>query len=304
MILQRNDVIKSFLILLILITTIFSTPDEIAEYLKLPEDSIDFGRAALILSKDAFPDIDPDVGAGFFDYVADRVSQFLAMANPADTQSLEVKRIGSLNTFLYREGGWNRVKENDYVTYEYDLEFEQGEKWEALFLPSMIYERKGTCATMPVFWYIIADRLDWPVNLVVIPGHIFVKYDDFEYGNIDATVQGGYIPDSRFITDAQIPERAIEQGAYLRPLSKKEAISALIVNNAFYAITVNNDTTTAIDYYKIAVEYDSLNANAIAGLGLLTNNRELIQRAVELGVTDNTYSNEFYRKRSEQDQNE
>lgn len=293
---------KLIIFILLLLTISQGSPKDIQTYLDKHSDSLDIGTVSLLLSQDAFPHVDPVQGSDLFNYMADRVKQLVELSGKSDTNSLDVRRVGSLNTFFYKPGGWNRVSQDVHVVYTYDMAFEEGINWKALFLPSLIYERKGTCATLPLLWYIIAERLDWPVHLVRIPGHLFIKYDGMNYGNIDATVQGGYISDSMYIADTKITDSALEKGVYLKKMSKKEIVSTLVVNNAYYSITEKKDTVQALEYYRIALELDSFNVNALAGIGTLTSDQSLWNKAKSLGYTNGTYSNEFYRKRVTHDE--
>jgi len=290
---------KTFLIILLLISLIFSTPTDITNYLKdRPDDKIDIAEVVLILAKDAFPETNIAGTLQFLDYASNRVDQLVKMtkaSNPSKT--LAEVRISALNSFMFRPGGWNRIKDNDYVVYSYDMEYEKGNRNEALFLPSLINQRQGTCSTLPVFWYIIADRLHWPANLVRIPFHIFVHYEGIKYSNIDPSVQGGYISTERYISENCITEDAIKNGVYLKPMSKKEVISTFLVNNAFYAVKNLKDLKSAEEYALIAVQLDPLNAEAWATLGSLQNNPALTEKAKLLGLPDAECKKRFEEKR-------
>ena len=131
---------------------------------------------------------------------------------------------------------WNQAGPNKNMVFTYDESSVEHVQPKALFVPHMIYEQKGTCSTMPTLWYIIADRLGWPVNVVRGPGHLWVRYKGEKQGNIEATANGGFIPDSQYIKDMQISKEAIRKGVYMKPLTKKEFLATLMVNNAFYNV--------------------------------------------------------------------
>ncbi|MBN2603293.1 MAG: hypothetical protein JXA91_04085 [Candidatus Thermoplasmatota archaeon] len=283
------------LLLFIFIAHIHASPEEIKKILELPEKDIDVGRAALILSKDAFPDIDIEYCLKFFDNMAMGVNAVVKAS--IDKVSIEDKRIGSMNTFLYRAGPWNRAGKDRNMVFTYDEKSVEDMEPKALFIPNMLLTHKGTCATMPVLWYILADRLKWDVNIVRLPGHLFVRYNGAKLANIEATANGGFIPDSQYIKDMRVPNKAIAQGVYMKSLSKKQFISTLMVNNAFYLIEEEKDSIRAIKYLKLAVQYDNTNAEAFNGFGTLTKNNKHLQQAKELGITDHKYSDEFYKKR-------
>jgi|AGTN01.1.fsa_nt_gi hypothetical protein len=259
------------------------------------EKNIDIGYLCLLLSKDAFPELDIQKTLYLFDGMARNVA--IICETSKDKMSLPDKRIGSMNTFLFRPGPWNAFGPKDNMVFSYDEKSDKVMQPKALFIPYMLESKKGTCSTMPTLWYIIADRLGWPINAVRGPGHIWVKYHDIVQGNIEATPNGGYIPDSQYIQDMQISANALKNKIYMQPLSKKQFISTMLVNNAYYSMNVLKDTVKTESYLKLAIKLDTLNTEALRGLGVLTRNSTLVKKAVKLGLTSHEFSKEFYQKR-------
>jgi hypothetical protein len=70
-----------------------------------------------------------------------------------------------------------------------------------LFLHGLLFERKGTCATLPVLYAAIGRRLGYPLRLVPAKSHLFCRWDD-ESGepfNIESTSSGFNMrPDSHY----------------------------------------------------------------------------------------------------------
>jgi hypothetical protein len=128
------------------------------------------------------------------------------------------------------------------------------------------------------------------------PGHIFIRYEGIEQGNVEATTHGGYIPDSQYVKDMQISKTAITNGIYMKPLSRKEFLSTLLVNNAFYCIEEKKDTANAIIYLNLAFKYDKNNMEALNSLGYLLKDTALISKAKKTGYKTSEYSDEFYKK--------
>jgi len=253
-------------LLFILITTVCcnaSTLQQITEILQLPENKIDFAKACLVLSQDAFPQINIQDNLALFDRMASAIN--MISHNSAEP----TQRIGSINTFLYRRGPWNRKPDGKNSIFEYDLKSVDNINPETFFIGYILSSNLGTCVTMPCLWYILADRLNWPVNAIRAPGHIFLRYSGIQHGNIEATVSGGYNSDSSYIRSFMISDKAIKYGTYMRPLSKKEFISTLLVNNAYYVYNVKNDNTLAEQYLTLAIKYDSTNAEAWNSLGVI-----------------------------------
>ena len=280
----------------------FAGPEEIEKILQQPENKIDVGEACLVLSKDAYPDIDIKQCLFVFDNMTKGVEEIIAYSK--DKMSLPDKRIGAMNTFLFRPGPWNAIGRGKNMVFKYDDEHVDKLLPQSFFLPYMLFEHKGTCATMPTLWYILADRLKWPVNAVRGPMHVWVRYRGIKEGNIETTSNCGYIPDSQYCKDFRIGKKAVQNGIYLAPLTRKNFISTLLVNNAYYSTNVLRDTGRAIRYLKIAVKYDAKNMEALSGLGILIKDNSLIRKALSLGLTDHKYSDEFYEKRKKQLDNE
>src|SRR5690554_1476969 len=248
---------KTILIIFLLWATALGSPQEIEKILNLPEDKIDIGYAFLVLSKDAFPDYDIKNGMQLFDVMSKRMVQFLGMVK--EDSRIPDNRIGALNTFLFREGPWNNTGNGQFIVYEYDLASIDTMKPEALFLAHALTTLKGTCSSLPMLWAVIADRLGWPVKAVRMPGHIFLRYEGAKHSNIDPSAYGGFVPDSQYIRDFQISAAAINNGVYMRSLSKREFILTMLVNNAFYSSEVQKDSSRAIEYLLLAIAADSSN---------------------------------------------
>jgi hypothetical protein len=235
--------------LLLLVGLVFSNTDQIISSVKRelekPEKQIDVGYLSLLLSMDAFPEVDIKRTLLIFDAMAKNVR--IICESSKDKMDLADKCIASLNTFLYRPGSWNTFGPKDHMVFSYDLNSDDDMQPKALFLPSMLQTKQGTCSTMPTLWYIIADRLGWPVNAVRGPGHIWVKYRGVIQDNIEATSNGGFFPDSQYIRDMQVSKIALQNGIYFKLLSKKQFISTLLVNNSYYCVQAVSDTVSAIN---------------------------------------------------------
>lgn len=229
------------------------TGQTIEEILSLPEEEIDLGLACLVLAKDAYPNLNIEFFDYVLDYMANRV-KFL-MQGFTDPEA----RIGMLKTYLYRPGWWN-----DSITFTYDLDDLEARKKENQFLNGYLATKKGSCTTMPMLHLVLADRLGWPIYAVRSPQHFFCRYvaDGFEKNNIEATCGGGYISNERYILDFGIPDKAIQNGVYLRTLSKKEYLASLLSINALHFISREKNLKRAIRYLQLALSIDSTLASA------------------------------------------
>lgn len=286
-----------FLVALLLFPHIsIGSPAEIRKILSLPENQIDLGYTFLLLSKDAYPEFDIKEGMGILNSMAGRMEQFLTMIN-GDPNKPE-DRIGTLNTFLFREGPWNNAGNGRFIKYEYDLASTEVMQPKALFLVNALTTLKGTCSSLPMLWYAVADKLGWPIQAVRMPGHIFLRYTGMKTINIDPSSYGGSISNAQYIEDFKISETAIKNGSYMKSLSKKEFISTLLVNNAFYCISEHMDTASAVEYLEISIEADSTNVDAIANLAKIKMDNDLLKVAIRKGFSRG-YSENFIKKQKE-----
>lgn len=76
------------------------------------------------------------------------------------------------------------------------------------------------------------------------------------------------ISDRRYITDVEIPEKAVKNGVYLRTLSKKEYIASLLLNNARHFHERESNLQKAIHYLHLAVSIDSTFSSGFWNLGI------------------------------------
>jgi regulator of sirC expression with transglutaminase-like and TPR domain len=215
--------IFSFLILFLNISYSQNKYPTIEEILEMPEEDIDLGIACLVPAKDAYPNMKIES----FDYVINYMVNKLKILNQDRTDAFS--RIGLLNTYLYKPG-WH----NDSITFTYDLDDLEAAKKENQLLNSYIATKNGSCITMPMLYLVLADRLDWPIKPVRAPRHFFCRYEEegLKEKNIAPTVGGGYSSDKKYVNDFGITEKPIDNGVYLRTLSKKEYLASLLLNNA------------------------------------------------------------------------
>lgn len=82
------------------------------------------------------------------------------------------------NALLYEGSAGNSFSSEDFLNYQ--------------SIERVIMRRKGICLSLSVLYLIIAERLKLPVYGVVVPGHIFVRYEDDRHSGINSeTTFGG-----------------------------------------------------------------------------------------------------------------
>lgn len=213
----------------------------VRQLLSIPEKQIDIGAAALVLSAMIDPSTDVNAGVAMLDELAKVARQRLAgRADPAT-------RIRTLNTVLKEQG------------FKYDLSDMMGRNVRNRLLWGLLTRHKGNCVTLPVLWYSVAQRLDFPVFGVLAPQHMFLRYDDGAFSqNIEATSGGGQFTDRQLIEEMEIPDEAIKAGSMMRSLSRRELLVELIVDIATAMLNAKN-YDSAIALLELALENDKSN---------------------------------------------
>jgi regulator of sirC expression with transglutaminase-like and TPR domain len=228
----------------------------IEEIFAMPEENIDLGIACLVLAKDAYPNMKIETFDYLINYMADKINYLM------QERTDPVLRVSMLNSYLYRPGWWN-----DSITFTYDLDDLEAAIRENQYLNAYISTKKGSCLTMPMLYLVLADRLGWPIKAVRAPRHFFCRYEGIEDNNIDPTVGGGYSSNEKYVKDFGITQKPIDQGVYLRTLTKKEYLASLLLNNARHFHEREKNLIKAIQYSYLALKYDSTLSSAHYNLG-------------------------------------
>ncbi len=256
---------RCFTLLIVLFNIGFAqkryTGQSIEDILKLPEEEISVSIATVVLAKEFYPELNIPFFLQTFDYLADRFKYYFGSYTNPD------ERIRALNTYLYKSGVWN-----DSITFSYDDDDLHASKLDNKFINGYLASKKGSCITMPMLYMILGEKLGFPIKAVRSPKHFFVRYIpkdiiiDFQQ-NIEATNGGGYIPDLQYKEDVFIPDKAIDNGVYLRTLTKKEYIASLLLINGNEYIQ-RNEIEKAKHYFKLAIKYDPTFSSAYMNYGV------------------------------------
>ena len=248
-ILVMRNIIFAFIVIILLSPCALyadtKVPIEVLRLTELPEGKLDIGIAALVLAKEVYPDIDIEEYSKKIDTMA-KLASVLTMGSKDPDYRVRV-----LNTFLYQSWG-----------IEYDMSDIYAKKPENRYLNGMLDTKKGSCITMPLLYLAIAQRMGYPVYPVAVPNHLIVRYADpsLKLQNIEATSEGGFVPDDEYQYVLQIPDRGIQSGAYLRTMSNKEFLGDLIAQNAIYW-GQKGDVKRAMAYVKLAVKLNPRSAD-------------------------------------------
>ncbi len=224
---------------------------EIERLSKLSEEEIDIGNVSLLLAKEAYPDLDVKKYSKQIDRMVEDIRKLTNGSKDPDF------RIRAINTYLYLDRGIHYDKEDPY-----------SKKDKNRFLNGILDTKSGSCTTMPLLYLAIAQRLGYPIYPAAAPQHLFLRYvtPNMEMENIEATGGGGYSSDEHYIKVMDIPEKGIQNGAYLETMTYKQMLGDLITENGTYWGR-QNDLMRAIKYLEIGTSLNTKSAEAFRILG-------------------------------------
>jgi regulator of sirC expression with transglutaminase-like and TPR domain len=187
-----------------------------AEALK-PEAEIDLGRAALLIAKSEYPDLDPDLYLRKLDEIGEGIESRFQTA-PADRSPHMLAE--KINEYLFQELSYRGNADNYYDPKN-------------SFLNEVLDRRVGIPITLSVLYIEVARRLGFNVEGVGMPGHFLVKY---RAGGEDVLIDpfnGG-----RRLSEAdceQLISGLYGQGAPLQPsylcsVSKRDILTRMLGN--------------------------------------------------------------------------
>lgn len=269
------------------------TYDEIKNYLEKDEANIDVGIGALILAKDVYPGLNIEKYSLLIDQMVSVASSIRSLDKPKfDHVDIEI-----INVFLYLKGAWNNNE-----SWKYDSKHDDSVVAKTNWLPYYIDNRLGNCVSMPTLWLTIGNRMGLPVFGALAPQHIYVKYDNGRVvSNIETTGIGGNTSDSIMLSLLEDKNpKLVSGGSYYRKLSKKEFLAAIMVNNAIYALKVNQDKELAKKYLTLSITYNEKIPEAYFMLYKITKIRYYFDKAIELGgINKIRYSKMFSKWKEE-----
>lgn len=123
------------------------------------EDDIDLGRAAAMLARLEYPDLEPADCVAELDALAEEAAE---RVDPATRREI---RLSALNQALFERMGFTGNR-RDYFDPRNS------------FLNDVLRRRTGIPISLSVVYIEVARRLDLPIFGVGLPGHFVAKYDD------------------------------------------------------------------------------------------------------------------------------
>ncbi|MFN0117842.1 MAG: transglutaminase family protein [Elusimicrobiota bacterium] len=214
--------------------------------LMLPEEKIDVGMAALAFAKEIYPDLDIAAYSNKLDVLAEQVRQMSKETKNPD------QRIRCLNTVILLHEKYQGTK--DLATARTSQMY---------YLNRVLDTKQGNCVSMPLLYIAVAERLGWPIYLVHVPDHSFVRYVDpaLKEQNIEATSNGGTVSDEQYSKDFLVSQKGRKSGAYLRTLTHRELLGDLAAINGI-SFARQKKRSTAVAYLELATKLNPKNVAA------------------------------------------
>jgi len=208
---------------ILLLVTIFpayavSDKDKIAtlyQLLNQPEQSIDLARAKVTIDKLVDSSIDIETTLARLDGMVQAIE---GMVGAAGT---DAQKLAAIRTYIYRAGPWNGGK-----AFSYNMKDPLGTYIPSKLLTNYMDNRLGNCVSMPFLFIALADRMGLNVTASTAPHHVFVKYTDASGKTINLETTSGANPsrDAWIRQNMPMTDAAINNGLYLKTLSKKETL--------------------------------------------------------------------------------
>lgn len=223
----------------------FYTIDKI---LRLKDDQIDIGTAALLLSRKWSNAKSVHRYRGKLD---DMAADILKQLKKKGITRVDYRAVAVINDYLYNEIGFRSIATADDP--------------EDLFLHNVLDTRRGYCLSLSVLYLAIAERIGLELHGVVVPGHFFVRYDDGKKRfNIETTSMGRTAPDSHYIEKFKAPKRT--DSLYMANLTKRQTLGCFF-NNLGNSYSTVGDIDNAQLELERAVRVNPALAEAHTNLG-------------------------------------
>ncbi len=214
--------------------------------LRLKEDQIDLGTAALVISRDWGTTKTLHTYRRKIDIIAEEIQRRLeAKKIPANFLA-----IPEINKYLFDELGFKTLTTADDP--------------EDLFLHVVLDKKRGYCLSLSVLYLAIGERLGMPLYGVVVPGHFFVRYDDGQYRyNIETTAQGALADEDHYLRSFAPPAG---HKLYMKNLNKRQTLGCFF-NNLGNSYSAVGDKEKAFLELSRAVQINPTLAEAHTNLG-------------------------------------
>lgn len=179
-----------------------------------PEKQIDLAKAALYIAQEEYPDLDPDEYLNALDTMAREILEQI----PQERYPLRV--IKTINNYLYKDLGFSGNQSHYYEAQN-------------SYLNQVIERRTGIPITLSLVYLEVAQRIDFPMVGIGMPGHFLIR-PEFENAGIyvDAFNEGEIL----FTEDcenrlSQIYQQPLKlKSEFLAPVTPYQFLGRMLMN--------------------------------------------------------------------------
>lgn len=125
-------------------------------------------------------------------------------------------------------------KNLEHLPFQYDFDDYLGDKnWENMFISKLLRTNKGQCHSLPLLYMILAEEIGANAHLSFSPNHSYIKFQDDNGKWINIELTNGMLTTDAFILQSgYIKAEALQNKIYMQPISKKQLLSAFMVDLA------------------------------------------------------------------------
>jgi len=121
-----------------------------------------------------------------------------------------------------------------HLPIKYDLDDYKSEKhFDSHFVTKLMRSGIGQCYSMPLYYLVLAEKMEAKAYWSFSPKHSFIKIQDKNgvWYNLELTCNA-VLSDAHYMNNSYIKAEAIRNRLYLEPLDKQNAIAELLISMA------------------------------------------------------------------------
>lgn len=189
------------------------------DILAQPEEDMDPVLARLIVEKQLDPSISINRVLFKIDSMASELRTMYSLGAP------DIEKFVALRKYLYEAGEWN-----NFEPYSYNMADPLGKSKASQYLSHYIFEKKGSCGSMPILVYALGRQVGLNMFMAIAPHHRYVQFrpsgTDY-YFHFEASTAKLFDPEN-IHEKLDINEQAIANKTYLQPLTPKQTIADFV----------------------------------------------------------------------------
>jgi len=204
-----------------------------AQIMSQPDNRVNLAETVLSFTKKVNPKIDINKYLKKLDEMTEELR--VKIGSQTDPE----KVVDLINEYLYKDNAM-RVGRMDFSLKGVDLfvDISTPVSEDDFWLDGVLDANQGSCLGFTILYLALAERLNLPFYGVLLPGHIFVRYDNGKYQhNIEPTNQGEKYTDEDYYTGKFSPLSKFTPQPdyfYLKNMSRKQVIQCFLMMRGRY----------------------------------------------------------------------